>query len=147
MSGRISLAAAVLAAFCCGCAALPFSSPYDPAFDAALTGFGKDADAFFDDLGRAAGTPEGGWEHFDRAYRSLGAQLDALTRQVMLRDANAATLQALDLVRENLAACETLHRDGIPPAAVRVARRLIAGQVHMLLQLERARRGVGRGGL
>jgi hypothetical protein len=147
MNARISPALAVLLLLFCGCAALPFSAPYDPAFDAALAGFGKDAEALFDDLGRAAGTPGSGWERFDSAYRSLDAQLDALTQQVILRDGHPSTLEALDLVRENLAACEALHRDGIAPAEVGVVRRLIAGQVRMLLQLERARRGAGKEGL
>ena len=142
MSKRLSLIAALLALFC-GCTALMFSDPYDPAFDAALSDFQKDTETFFEDLGRAAGTPEGGWERFEPRYRALETDLGALAQQASVRRGNATMLDSLDLVRQNLAECEELHRDGIAAAEVTVVRRLIATQVRMLIQLEQARRKEG----
>ena len=139
MSKRIPVLAALLL-LSCGCAAFLLSSPYDPAFDAAVTGFQKNTGVFFDSLGDAAGTPDGGWERFEPAYRSLETELDALTQQATVRPRNAVILQSLDLIRQNLATCEGLHRDGITPAEVNVVRRLVGTQVGLLLQLERARR-------
>lgn len=143
MSKRLSLIAA-LVMLACGCAAFLLSDPYDPAFDAALEDFRKNTDTFFEDLGRAAATPDGDWERFEPAYRSLEADLNRLTQQAMLRPGNTSLLQSLDLVRQNLAACEELHRDGITPAEVTVVRRLIDTQVRMLLELEHARSGSGK---
>ena len=139
MSKRLSLLAALLV-LSCGCAALLLSSPYDPAFAAALEDFGKNTDTFFEDLARTAGTPDGGWERFEPSYRALEADLNQLTQQAMVRRGNTPLLQSLDLVRQNLDACEQMHRDGITPAEVSVVRRLVSTQVRMLLQLEQARR-------
>jgi hypothetical protein len=142
MNKRLSLLAALLM-LSCGCAAFLSSSPDDPAFDAALEDFGKDADSFFEDLGNVAGTPEGEWDRFEPAYRALEADLDRLTQQAMVRRGNTTLLQSLDLVRRNLAGYEQLHRDGITPAEVTVVRRLVATQVRMLVEHERARRKEG----
>lgn len=139
MKKRVSLIAA-LVMLACGCAAFLLSSPYDPAFDAALEDFRKDTDTFFEDLGRAAGTPDGGWERFEPTYRALESDLSQLAQQAMVRSGNTSVLQSLAFVRQNLAACEDLHRDGITPAEVSVVRRLVSTQVRMLVEHERARR-------
>lgn len=143
MSKRISLVAALLL-LTCGCAALALSSSYDPAYAAALEDFQKEADTFFEDLGRTAGTPDGGWDRFEPEYRALEADLNQLTQRAMVRRGNASLLESLDLVRQNLDACEQLHRDGITPAEAAVVRRLVSTQVRMLIQHERARRGSGK---
>jgi hypothetical protein len=142
VSKRLSLLAALLL-LSCGCGALWLSSPYDPAYDAALEDFRKGTDAFFEDLGHTAGTPDGGWERYEPAYRALEAKLSRLTQQAILRRGNASLLQSLDLVRQNLQACEGLHRDGITPAEVGVVRQLVSTQVRLLVEVERARRREG----
>ena len=139
MSKRVALLA-FLAVFSCGCAALMFSSPYDPAFASALEEYQKDTDSFFETLGTVAGTPDGRWEHFEPDYRELEVELSRITQQAAVRRGNTTLLQSLDLVRQNFATYEQLHRDGITPAEVTVVRRLIAAQVRMLIQHEQARR-------
>lgn len=145
MSRRIALIAALLVALltlACGCAAVWSSPPYDPAFDAALGDFRKDADAFFEDVACAAGTPDGTWEHFEGAYRTLEDELSGLTQQAALGRRGAPAMESLGLVAQNLDAIEAMHRDGITPAEVTVVRRLVDTQVRLLIQLERAKRGM-----
>ena len=132
---------ALLLTLTCSCALMTPSAPYDPAFDAGLVALRKDVHAFFDELAASAGKPDGAYSVFAPEYRTFSDGIAALRGQAVRHARNDATVQSLDLLRENFDKVEAMHRDGLLPEEVEILRPLVDTQLRLLVELERAKRG------
>lgn len=125
------------------CPLLP-SAPYDPVFDTQVVALRKDVGAFFDELGACAGKPEGAYSAFTVEYRTFSDHIARLRGLAVSHPRNDATVESLDLLRENFDKVEAMHRDGLLPEEVEILRPRVDTQLRLIVDLERAKRGAAK---
>lgn len=133
----------LIALLAVGCSAF-FAAAYDPDVDRGLTELRTKLDGHFARLQRTAGTPGGAWQLSSGFYDSVRADIDTLRFYAALRRGNAPTLQALDLLSQNIDEFEALHREGLSPGEIPIARSFIDAQLRTLAELEQAKKRGGK---
>jgi hypothetical protein len=142
VSRRIHLATVIaLAALATLAACVSRVAPYDEVLASGLTGLRSNNALFFDQLHEAAGTAAAGRERYGAWYTETRIAVGALrSRAATYGNRNDATVNALELLEQSIAELEAAHTRGFSAAEVRVLRTLFDSQLHMLIELEAAKK-------
>jgi hypothetical protein len=121
-----------------GCACFSIAG-FDPEIVTGAARLQHDFAVFFSGLAECAGTPDAQFERHEAFYADAWQELERLEDQARGQPANQLTLDSIDAIRDNLAALEAIHRQGISRGEVDVIATLFDSQLRMLVELENAK--------
>lgn len=116
-------------------------APHDESIAAGLAKLQASHTRFFDELQQTAGTPDAAWNCHAPWYEETRAEIAAIrVRAASYGQPNDPTVQAIDLLDKSLTELEQAHAQGFSAGEIPVLRTLFDAQLHMLIELEAAKK-------
>lgn len=116
-------------------------APYDQTIATGLAKLQASHTRFFDELQQTAGTPDAAWNCHAAWYGETRAEIAALrVRAASYGLEKDPTVAAMELLERSLNELEQAHAQGFSAGEIPVLRTLFDAQLHMLIELEAAKK-------
>ena len=123
-----------------GCVTVRLIADYDEQIDRGITAFHRATANHLAALEGAIGTADAAYAKHAEFYRQARVDLSSLRVRAAARDRNEITVQQMDLLAEQVATLERMHKEGLQINDIRPLRDHFNAGVTAILKLELAKR-------